>query len=421
MLIFGIIIFTLLSAMFSGMEIAFVSANRVGIEIEKNKKSLKARILSSFYNKPKEFIGVMLIGNNISLVILTFLCSKVLNPYTSMILGNEVGVLLLETIVITLFILLFAEFIPKTLFRAYANKIMTSLLYPIYFFNILLRLPTLLFTAISTFLLKYVFKTRIVDKDIQLTRIDLENFINKNISEDDDIEKEMFQKALNLDQVKARDVMIPRNEIITIDKSSKKKKLIKTFNTSKHSRIIIIDGDVENVLGYIHHQQLFLKEFKNIEESIMPILFVPETMNARDLLMQFIKDNQNISIIVDEYGSVAGLITLEDLMEEIFGEIEDEYDKEDSIEKVLENNEYLFSGRLEIDYINEKYDSLDLPKDEYNTLSGLIVMTSGKIPDVGDDFTFLNYKFNILKVSKKKVDLVKITKLEKPEKSEKEN
>ena len=421
MLIFGIIIFTLLSAMFSGMEIAFVSANRVGIEIEKNKKSFKAKILSSFYNKPKEFIGVMLIGNNISLVILTFLCSKVLNPYTSMILGNEVGILLIETVVITLFILLFAEFIPKTLFRAYANKIMTSLLYPIYFFNIVLRVPTLLFTALSTFLLKYVFKTKIEEKDIQLTRIDLENFIDKNISEDDDIEKEMFQKALNLDQVKARDVMIPRNEIITIDKTAKKKKLIKTFNTSKHSRIIVIDTDVENVLGYIHHQQLFIKEFKNIEESIMPILFIPETMNARDLLMQFIKDAQNISIIVDEYGSVAGLITLEDLMEEIFGEIEDEYDKEDSIEKVLENNEYLFSGRLEIDYVNEKYDSISLPKDEYNTLSGLIVMTSGKIPIVEDEITIGNYKFKILKVSKKKVDLLRLSKLEIAVNSEEEN
>lgn len=418
MLIFGIIIFTLLSAMFSGVEIAFVSANRVGIEIEKNKKSLKARILSSFYNKPKEFIGVMLIGNNISLVILTFLFNKVLSPYTSMISGNEVVKLLLETVIITLFLLLFAEFIPKTLFRAYANKIMTSLLYPIYFFNILLRIPTLFFTSLSTFLLKYVFKTEIEENDIKLTRIDLENFIDKNISEHDDIEKEMFQKALNLDQVKARDVMIPRNEIVTIDKTAKKKKLIKTFNNSKHSRIIIIDSDVENVLGYIHHQQLFIKDFKNIEDNIMPISFIPETMNAKDLLMQFIKNTQNISIIVDEYGSVAGLITLEDLIEEIFGEIEDEYDKEDSIEKKLENNEYLFSGRLEIDYINEKYDALSLPKDEYNTLSGLIVMTSGKIPLVGDEIKIGNYKFKILKVSEKKVDLLRLSKLDFNAKSE---
>lgn len=287
---------------------------------------------------------------------------------------------------------------------------MSALSYPMYFFKILLRIPTLLFTSLSTFLLKNAFKTNVIDADIQLTRIDLENFIDKNISENDDIDKEMFQKALNLDQVKARDVMIPRTEIVTIDKSATKKELINIFKTSKHSRIIVIDNDIENIIGYIHHQQLILEDFNQVDGHVMSIPFIPETMNAKDLLMQFIKNGQNISIIVDEYGSVAGLITLEDLIEEIFGEIEDEYDKEDTFEKSLGNDEYIFSGRLEIDYINEQYESLNLPEGEYNTLSGFIVMTLGKIPKKGDEFELNNFRFNILKVTKKKVELIKVKK-----------
>lgn len=421
MLIFGIIIFTILSAMFSGTEIAFVSANRVGIEIEKNKDSLRARLLGAFYDKPKEFISVMLIGNNIALVALTFLMSTLLDPYIEMAFSNPLIILLIETIIITIFILIFAEFIPKTIFRTYANKIIISLVYPIYFFNLLLKIPTIIFTGLSSFLLKYIFKTSIEDIDIQLTRIDLENFIDKNISEEDDIEKEMFQNVLTLNQVKARDIMVPRPEIVTIDKKASRSELIKVFSESKHSRIIVIDDNVENVLGYIHHQQLINGQFDIVEERIMPINFIPETMNARDLMMKFIQNSENISIIVDEYGSVAGLITLEDLIEEIFGEIEDEYDKEDTIEKDLGNNQYLFSGRLEIDYINEKYEELELPDEDYNTLSGLIVMTTGSIPKKGEELTIGNYKFKILKVSKKKVELVKITKLEVLSEDEKED
>jgi len=235
----------------------------------------------------------------------------------------------------------------------------------------------------------------------------LENFIDENISENDDIEKEMFQKALNLNQVKARDVMVPRTEIVAIDKSASKQELINLFNKSKHSRIIVIDDDIENVMGYIHHQQLILEDFGKIEDHIMPIEFTPETMNVKDLLLQFIKESQNISIVVDEYGSVAGLITLEDLIEEIFGEIEDEYDKEEIIEKKLNENEFLFSGRMEIDDINENY-GLNLPKGDYQTLSGLIVNALGKIPEKGEIFEFEHFIFTIEKVSKKKIELIRI-------------
>ncbi len=410
MIIFWIIVFTIFSAIFSGMELAFVSANRVGIEIEKNKESLRGKIFSYFYNNPKEFIGAMLIGNNISLVILTFLFSQLLDSHVTGILDSDVIKLLIETLIITAFILVFAEFLPKTIFSVYANKSMLALSLPVYFITLILRIPTLFFTYISTFILKYIFKTKVIEDNIQLTRIDLKNFVDSNITEEDDIEKEMFQKALNLDQVKARDVMIPRNEIITVDKTISREKLKQVFSESRHSRIIIIDGDIENILGYIHHQQLIINNIKNAGDQIMPIDFVPETVNAKDLLMQFIKDKQSIAIVVDEYGSVAGLITIEDLMEEIFGEIEDEYDKEDTVEKVLSDNEYIFSGRLEIDYINENYKAINLPDEEYNTLSGLVVMTSGNIPLVGDKIEIENYTFEVLKIDEKKVELIKIIK-----------
>ena len=407
MLIFGIILFTILSAIFSGTEIAFVSANRVSIEIEKSKKSLRSKILSSFYEKPKSFIAVMLVGNNICIVVLTFLFSQLLDPVIYKITQNSVLALLIETVSITIFILIFAEFLPKTIFRLYATELMKSLAYLMYFFEIIFKLPTMIFTALSTFILKYIFKTKVEEDDLQLTRIDLENFIDENISENDDIEKEMFQKALNLNQVKARDVMVPRTEIVAIDKSASKQELINLFNKSKHSRIIVIDDDIENVMGYIHHQQLILEDFGKIEDHIMPIEFTPETMNVKDLLLQFIKESQNISIVVDEYGSVAGLITLEDLIEEIFGEIEDEYDKEEIIEKKLNENEFLFSGRMEIDDINENY-GLNLPKGDYQTLSGLIVNALGKIPEKGEIFEFEHFIFTIEKVSKKKIELIRI-------------
>ena len=414
MLIFAIILFTLLSAIFSGMEIAYVSANRVGIEIEKNKKSLTARIINTFYKDPREFIGVMLVGNNIALVALTFFFSELIDPFFLQYLSNYYIILLIKTLVITIFTLIFAEFIPKAIFTAYSNEAVVKLAFPVYVLKLILQIPTFIFTALAGFLLKYIFRTKLSDDMVPLSRVDLEHYIEENLTEEHDVEKDMFQKALNLNQVKARDVMIPRNEIVTIDKSASKKELIEMFENSKHSRIIIIDDDIENILGYIHHQQLINENFRYAGDHIMPIVFFPETMNAKDLLLQFIREKQNIGIVVDEYGGVAGLITMEDLAEEIFGEIDDEYDidEEGAYEKELGNGEFVFSGRLEIDYLNEKYDGLELPEGEYNTLSGLVVMTLGLIPEQGTDFEIENFNFKVLKMSKNKIELLKIRKLE---------
>ena len=412
MIVFGIIIFTLLSAIFSGTEIAFVTANRVGIEIERNKKTLKAKILNSFYDNPKEFIGVLLVGNNITIIVLTYLCSRLLDPFLNGYVNGYYFVLLIKTMMIATFALIFAEFIPKAIFKAYANDAIMKLSVPLFLMQILLKAPTLLFTALSSFLLKYIFRTKIIDTNVPLTRLDLEHFIAENITEEHDIEKDMFQKALNLDQVKARDVMVPRPEIVAIDKNALKADLVELLQTTKHSRVILIDDDIENVIGYIHHQQLINEKFKYAGDHFMPISFIPETMNAKELLLKFIREKQNIAIVVDEYGGIAGLITLEDLTEEIFGEIEDEYDidNEDFFDKYLGENEYVFSGRLEIDFLNEKYDLLNLPQGEYNTLSGLIVNHLGEIPKRGLEFKFGEFNFRILKVSRNKIELVKVKK-----------
>lgn len=413
MTIIGIVIFTLLSAVFSGMEIAFVTANRVGVEIERNKKTLKGRILNSFYNNPKEFIGVLLVGNNITIIVLTYLCSQLLDPFLKQYITGYYFILLIKTLIIAVFALIFAEFIPKAIFKAYANEAIMKLAFPVYLLKIILKAPTLLFTSLSSFILKYIFRTKIIDADVPLSRLDLEHFIEENITEDHDIEKDMFQKALNLDQVKARDVMVPRTEIVTIDKSATKNELIELIEKTKHSRIILIDEDIENVIGYIHHQQLINEKFIIAGDHFIPVSFVPETMNAKELLLKFIREKQNIAIVVDEYGGIAGMITLEDLTEEIFGEIEDEYDVDDSdsFEKYLGNDEYVFSGRMEIDYLNEKYELLGLPLGDYNTVSGMIVNSIGEIPLRGREFELGDFKFRILKVSKNKIDLVKVWKL----------
>lgn len=413
MIIIGIIIFTLLSAVFSGMEIAFVTANRVSVEIERNKRSLKGRILNSFYNNPKEFIGVLLVGNNITIIVLTYLGSQLLDPFLKQFIVGYYLILLVKTLIIAVFALIFAEFIPKAIFKAYANEAIMRLSVPVYLLKLILKAPTLLFTSLSAVIFKYIFRTRIIDANVPLTRLDLEHFIEDNITEEHDIEKDMFQKALNLDQVKARDVMVPRTEIIAIDKSATKKELIDLIEKTKHSRILLIDEDIENVIGYIHHQQLINEQFTFAGDHSIPISFVPETMNAKELLLKFIREKQNIAIVVDEYGGIAGMITLEDLTEEIFGEIEDEYDVDDSdsFEKYLGNDEYVFSGRMEIDYLNEKYELLGLPLGDYNTVSGMIVNTIGEIPLRGREFELGDFKIRILKVSKNKIDLVKVWKL----------
>ncbi len=403
-----ILIALLLSAFFSGSEIAYVSASKLGIEVRKNKGARRGKILAGFYEKPGHFLSTMLVGNNIALVAFSLLVTEMLRPYLAPMMGEGLFFLLVSTLIITIVVLLLGEFLPKTMFRVYANELIYALTYPLAFFKYLLIIPTWFMTSISNFILKYIVRMPDVELDEALTRLDLESYVEETFSDDnEDLEADMFKNALNLRQVKIRDCMIPRNEIVHIDKKSTPDDAIEAFIESKHSRLVVIDQDIENIVGYIHHQQL-LDNPKQIRHLILEIMYVPEAMSAKDMMSKFINSDTNIACVVDEFGGTAGIITLEDILEEIFGEIEDEHDTEDYVEIKLSDNEYRFSGRLEVDHINDKYEEIEIPEGEYHTISGYIVMTSGTIPEEGEEITIDNFKFILEQVSETKIETVKM-------------
>lgn len=410
-LIVLIIIFLVLSAFFSGSEIAFVSANKLGIAVKKEKNTRRSNIISRFYDEPKSFLGTMLVGNNIALVAFTYFMTMLLTPYFSPVVGEGPISLILYTLIITLVVLIFGEFIPKTLFSLYSTKMLFILAYPLAFFKWILAIPTFFMTGLSNFILNRFVTIPDDVAENALNRVDLEHFIADSLSdEQDDIDKEILTNALTLGINKASHCMIPRTEIVSIERTASIEELINVFRDSKLSRIVVTDGDIDNIEGYVHHQQL-LDDPKSIKKVIMDILYVPEVMNLKDLLGQFIKDGTNIACVVDEFGGTAGIITLEDIIEEIFGEIEDEHDVEGYVMHKLNENEYLFSGRLEVDHINEKFPELDIPDGEYQTLSGYIVMTSEDIPQLGEQVTLGDYCFKIEEVDETKIETVRVIKL----------
>ncbi len=403
-----IIITLLFSGFFSGSEIAFVSANKLGIEVMRNKGNKRGEILARFFKNPKSFLSAMLVGNNISLVVFTIFATKLIEPLLSPFLGIDSTILLIVvTLIITIIVLIFGEFLPKTIFRLYANETLYRFCYPLNFFKWLLAIPAYIMTGLSNILLKIVFKLPVDKVDKVLTKVDLYHYINDTVSEEETIDKEILTNALNLKQVKVRDCMIPRNEIINIDKSDSVDDLLGMFINSSVSRVIVQDGDIENVIGYVHHQQL-LDNPKKISKIIKTISYIPEAMNVQDLMMTFLKNGTSIACVVDEFGGTAGLITLEDILEEIFGEIEDEHDGENYLEEVISEGEYRFSGRLEIDHLNEKYGNINFPEGEYQTLSGYIVMTNQSIPEEGEEIMLDGNRFIFEKVSDTKIEQLRV-------------
>lgn len=412
-----ILLFLFLSALFSGTEIAFISASKLLVELKKKKGSRRGRIIADFFEKPSEFLGAMLVGNNIALVIFSILMTQALDPFFRGYLGleNELGLLLLSTVVITVVVLLFGEFLPKTLFRLYADNILYFLAYPLKFIKFILLIPTWITTKMSNGLLRVAFNTPTEEAEEPFTRLDLENFIKSSSTDaDDDIDTELFEKALNLHEVKVKSCMIPRTEIVSLDVKDSVDDLLQVFRESQLSRILVIEDDIDNVLGYVHHQQM-LYEPKKISKIIFEIPIIPETMRVRDLMNLFIKNNQSIACVVNEFGGTAGVITFEDILEEIFGEIEDEHDEENFIEEKTGDNEYLFSGRLELDYLNEKYPELRLPDGEYHTLSGYLVMTTENIPEQGQIIDLGDYIFTVVLMSDTRIETVRVVKKELPD------
>ena len=410
-----ILLSLLCSAFFSGMEIAYVSSNRLNLEIEKKQKGLIPKILSIITKDPSRFISTMLIGNSFALVIYGLFMGQFIIEYLSFLFSpsmNELTVLLLQTIISTLLILIAAEFIPKVLFQIYSNFSMKIFSIPAYIFYIILYPITGLVIIISNFILKTFFKVNTDESEFSFSKVELENYIENEIDKSDnnlDSEIEIFQNALELSEIKARDVMVPRAEIIALENTSNIINAKKLFVETGFSKIPIYRNSIDNIVGYIHSFD-FLKKPQNINEFILPVVFVPEPMLVNDVLEKLTRESKSIAVVIDEYGGTSGIITVEDIVEELFGEIEDEHDNYDLHEKKISEGIYEFSSRLEIEYLNKSY-SLDLPESEsYDTLGGLIVFNKEEIPKVGDEVLINGYSIQIIHASSSKIEKVVLKK-----------
>ena len=410
-----ILLSLLCSAIFSGMEIAYVSSNRLNLEIEKKQKGLIPKILSIITKDPSRFISTMLIGNSFALVIYGLFMGQFIIDYLSFLFSpsmNELTVLLLQTIISTLLILIAAEFIPKVLFQIYSNFSMKIFSIPAYIFYIILYPITGLVIIISNFILKTFFKVNVDESEFSFSKVELENYIENEIDKSDnnlDSEIEIFQNALELSEIKARDVMVPRAEIIALENTSNIINAKELFVETGFSKIPIYRNSIDNIVGYIHSFD-FLKKPQNINEFILPVVFVPEPMLVNDVLEKLTRESKSIAVVIDEYGGTSGIITVEDIVEELFGEIEDEHDNYDLHEKKISEGIYEFSSRLEIEYLNKSY-SLDLPESEsYDTLGGLIVFNKEEIPKVGDEVLINGYSIQIIHASSSKIEKVVLKK-----------
>lgn len=410
-----LILVLVLIAFFSGIEIAFLSANKLRIELGKNKGSISGKILSQFNEKRSQFISTLIVGLNICLIVFSSMMSNLLSAdYFAFLPKGGILLVFIQTILTTVVVLFLGEFFPKALFRINPNSILSFFAIPVKYLVYYPLLPlTFILEGTSRFFMKIFLRKEIEEHKQEYSAIDLEYLIKEvssidtaNENESSDIDTEIFEKALYLKDVKVRECMVHRMHIEGIDASATVDEMKDRFVESKHSRLVVFDANIDNVIGYVHHLEL-LKKPESMRQLIRQIPAVPEAMSARDLLYTFIRERKSIAWVIDEYGGTAGIITLEDLMEEIFGEIKDEHDEEENVEKKMADNEYVFSGALEIDYLNEKY-RLDIPHGEYETLAGFILAHHENIPDVNDEITVENFRFKIISASDNRIQTVEM-------------
>ncbi len=420
-----IVVSLLLSAFFSGMEIAYVSSNKIFIELEKKQGDFLGNILGKLTAKPSKFIATMLIGNNIALVIYGFKMGDLLINWFHSLLPTEYTFLnylltdlqlLSQTIISTLIILVTAEFLPKVFFQIYSNTLLKLFALPTYIFYIVFWLISDFVIWISDAILKTFFKTEGDNVELALTKVELGNYISEQMEaveahEDVDSEIQIFQNALEFSEVKAREVMVPRTEITAIDISDSVENLSQLFLESGFTKIIVYKDSIDDILGYVHSFELFKKP-KTIKSILIPIGYVPETILVKDVLNILTKKRRSMAVVIDEYGGTSGIMTVEDIIEELFGEIEDEHDSVELIEEQLSEDTFKFSARHKVDYLNETY-KLNLPEgDQYETLGGLIVNETEEIPKLNDDVFIDNFQFTITEVSSTKIDTVHLKILE---------
>ena len=408
-----LLISVLFSAFFSGMEIAFVSIDKLRFEMDR-KPGITSSILTHFFRHSSNFISTMLVGNNIAVVIYGILMAQILEPYLVALVGsNEFLILLLQTVISTLIIIVTGEFLPKTFFKMNPNLMLRIFAIPLYILYVVLY-PISKFASMLSYLLLMLLGQK-VNREVEdkaFGKVDLDYFVTSSIenAENEDnlgSEVKIFQNVLDFSSVKLRDCMVPRTEILALDVKTSVEELINTFIESGNSRIIVFDGNIDNILGYIHSAEMF-RNRNNWVKSIQVMPIVPETMSAQRLMKKFIKDKQTMAVVVDEFGGTSGIITLEDLVEEIFGEIEDEHDSSNYVCKKVSDNEYVLSGRLEIERVNETFD-LKLPEsDDYLTVGGLILDRYQSFPKLHETVKIGQYDFKIIKVSATKIELVRL-------------
>lgn len=410
-----ILICLVLSAFFSGMEIAFISSNRVFLEIEKNKANFNAKILEYITQNPSRFITTMLVGNNISLVIYgIFMGEKIIQLFFPEASSSELTLLILfyQTLLSTGIILITAEFLPKVFFQLYANQLVKFFALPAAIFYTLFAPITSFVLVLTNGLLRLFFKSGSQEIELSFSKIELGNYINEQVEgvedkEQLDAEIQIFQNALSFSGVKVREAMVPRAEIIALEKNKSIEDLAELFASTGFSKIPIYNGDIDDIIGFVHAFEM-LKQPKSIKQILLPVEFVHEPNLVHDVLNKLTRKRKSLAIVLDEYGGTAGLLTIEDIVEELFGEIEDEHDTVDHIEKQIQENHFEFSARLEIDYLNTTYDLL-LPEDEnYETLGGLIVFHTEEIPKEGLVLQLENYRITVKEVSSTKIERVEL-------------
>lgn len=397
------------SAFFSGMEIAFISSNRLKIELEKKQGDFSAKILSGFIQKPANFIGAMLIGNNIALVVYSIVMAKLLEPSILQYTSSEGIILIIQTLISTIIVLYFGEFLPKALLRINPNFAIKFAAVPLKLIYWLLFPLTFIATILSSGILR-LFKVDTSQSNLAFTKVDLEHFVmdiqeRQESGEDIDHEIQIFKNALDFTDVKARECMIHRTEIIAMNIEDSIEELSQKFIETELSKILIYRDSIDHIIGYVHSIELFKKP-ESIKSILLPISIVPESMLASDILKQFINQRRSMAVVVDEFGGTAGVVTTEDVIEEIFGEIEDEHDVEELVEQQLDEHTFLFSAKIEIDYINDKY-KLSLPEsEEYETLGGFIFYFHESIPEKNDKIKIEKFILTINEVSNNKIELV---------------